>query len=540
MQDRFRLTSHRRALPIRPGAGARSRGVDVLGRGGVAIEVHERVDEIVVNALDLEIDAGRLLATTDGEIAVTDVALDEELQRATLSLARPAEPGSWILHLVPRRAQRPAARLLPIDLHRRRRHRTRSRPRSSRPPTPAARSRAGTSRTSRRCFAITLVVPDGVVALSNGPEIERAPTGDGRGAGAVRRHDADVDVPGRVRRRAARAHRPGRRRRGTAAARAPARQGAPRALRARGRRVLACGASPTTTASPIPTRKVDLVAMPDFAQGAMENLGCITYRESLLLVDPGHATQPELRERRRRRRARARAHVVRRPRHDAVVERHLAERGVRDVHGDAHASTRCGPTGSSGTTFAPSRDSAHGRRRAALAPGRSSTRCTRPDDADGMFDMLTYLKGGRSCGCSSSTSGADRFRDGIRRYLRSPRVREHRDARPVGRARGARRRAGPPHHGHVDLAGRVPAALGRTRRARRLRFAQRRFLADGSDDTRVGRAAARALARRRRVAVLVPADGATLAEARRRRRGRERRRAAASCASGTRGGCSSG
>ena len=37
-----------------------------------------------------------------------------------------------------------------------------------------------------------------------------------------------------------------------------------------------------------------MVAMPDFAQGAMENTGCITYRESLLLVDPEHATQPEL------------------------------------------------------------------------------------------------------------------------------------------------------------------------------------------------------------------------------------------------------
>ena len=38
---------------------------------------------------------------------------------------------------------------------------------------------------------------------------------------------------------------------------------------------------------------MDIVGLPDFAQGAMENLGCITYRESLLLLDLDKATQPE-------------------------------------------------------------------------------------------------------------------------------------------------------------------------------------------------------------------------------------------------------
>ena len=39
---------------------------------------------------------------------------------------------------------------------------------------------------------------------------------------------------------------------------------------------------------------MDLVAIPDFAFGAMENLGCVTFRETLLLADPEHATQGEL------------------------------------------------------------------------------------------------------------------------------------------------------------------------------------------------------------------------------------------------------
>ena len=45
---------------------------------------------------------------------------------------------------------------------------------------------------------------------------------------------------------------------------------------------------------PYPSDKVDMLALPDFAAGAMENLGCITYRENLLLADPATATQIEL------------------------------------------------------------------------------------------------------------------------------------------------------------------------------------------------------------------------------------------------------
>src|SRR4029450_7194757 len=45
---------------------------------------------------------------------------------------------------------------------------------------------------------------------------------------------------------------------------------------------------------PYPGDKLDLVAIPDFAFGAMENHGCVTFRETALLVDPLTATQPEL------------------------------------------------------------------------------------------------------------------------------------------------------------------------------------------------------------------------------------------------------
>jgi aminopeptidase N len=39
-----------------------------------------------------------------------------------------------------------------------------------------------------------------------------------------------------------------------------------------------------------PLKKCDMIALPDFASGAMENWGCITYREQCMLVDPDNST----------------------------------------------------------------------------------------------------------------------------------------------------------------------------------------------------------------------------------------------------------
>ena len=46
---------------------------------------------------------------------------------------------------------------------------------------------------------------------------------------------------------------------------------------------------------PYPYRKLDLVAVPDFSAGAMENVGLITFREWLLLIDEEHATENQRR-----------------------------------------------------------------------------------------------------------------------------------------------------------------------------------------------------------------------------------------------------
>jgi hypothetical protein len=41
---------------------------------------------------------------------------------------------------------------------------------------------------------------------------------------------------------------------------------------------------------PYPLKKLDLIALPDFEAGAMENFGAITYRETDLLIDPKTAS----------------------------------------------------------------------------------------------------------------------------------------------------------------------------------------------------------------------------------------------------------
>lgn len=45
-------------------------------------------------------------------------------------------------------------------------------------------------------------------------------------------------------------------------------------------------------AIPYPLEKCDMVALPDFASGAMENWGCITFREHCMLVDPKNTSVP--------------------------------------------------------------------------------------------------------------------------------------------------------------------------------------------------------------------------------------------------------
>ncbi len=86
-----------------------------------------------------------------------------------------------------------------------------------------------------------------------------------------------------------------------------------------------------------PGDKYDLIAIPDFAAGAMENLGLVTFRETELLIDPERASHDQMERVAPRDQPRDRAHVVRRPCDDGLVGGDLAQRGLRHLHGvDLH------------------------------------------------------------------------------------------------------------------------------------------------------------------------------------------------------------
>ncbi len=414
MQDRFRLpravVPARYDLVLEPDLEAAT----FAGSVEVGVEVHERVGEIVVNALDLAIDEAALRRDDGEAIAVTDITLDEELQRAILTLTSPAEPGPWTLVMTFRGT-------LNDQLHGF--YRSTYTDDEGDHTIATTQFEAADARRAFPCwdepdlkavFGVTLVVPDGVVALSNGPEIERQPADDGR----IRVRFADtmsmstylvafvvgrleitepIDVDGVPLRLV---HLPGK---GHLA-----------------RFALEAGEFSLRFFTdyygiPYPDRKVDFVAIPDFAQGAMENTGLITYRESLLLVDPEHATQPEL------------ENIA------DVVAHELAHQWFGNLVtmrwwngiwlNEAFATFMAlltvdawRPDWERWTSFGRYNTSAK------EVDALRSTRAIEypvhsPDDASGMFDVLTYQKGGATLRMLEQYLGAERFREGIRLYL---------------------------------------------------------------------------------------------------------------------------
>ena len=166
---------------------------------------------------------------------------------------------------------------------------------------------------------------------------------------------------------------------------------------------------------PYPSDKVDMLALPDFAAGAMENLGCITYRESLLLADPKTATQFELQNL-----ADVVAHEVA---HmwfgDLVTMKWWNGIWLNEAFATFMEIACCDafrPDWQRWTTFSLERSMAF--ETDSLASTRSvEFPVEAPADCDGMFDVLTYQKGGSLLRMLEQYLGTEAFRQGISEYL---------------------------------------------------------------------------------------------------------------------------
>ena len=165
-----------------------------------------------------------------------------------------------------------------------------------------------------------------------------------------------------------------------------------------------------------PGDKLDLIGIPDFAFGAMENLGCVTFRETALLVDEGTGTIGEL-----SRVAEVVAHEIAHMWFGDLVTMEwwnalwlneafatfMATKVQDDFRREWDRWTNFGVE-----RAAALRTDGLGATRPMEAP------VINPAAALGMIDVITYRKGCSVLRQLEQFIGADTFRNGIRVYLR--------------------------------------------------------------------------------------------------------------------------
>ena len=164
-----------------------------------------------------------------------------------------------------------------------------------------------------------------------------------------------------------------------------------------------------------PGSKLDLIAIPDFAMGAMENVGAVTFRENLLILDEKSATRSEL------------------DRSVTVIAHELAHMWFGDLVtmewwdgiwlNEAFASLM--EVISSDATYPEFKlwGEMNISRSAGFAVDSLLTsrpvefEVESPEQAEEMFDALTYEKGSTVLRMFETFIGEDLFKEGVRTYL---------------------------------------------------------------------------------------------------------------------------
>jgi puromycin-sensitive aminopeptidase len=383
------------------------------GEETVTLTVLEATREILLNAIELSIDRAEVVGDSRRPLAAA-VALDEATERCRLTFAESLAPGTWRLRVAFRGT-------LNDKLHGF--YRSTYKDAAGNPHTLAATQFEATdARRAFPCwdepafkavFATTLVIDPALVAVSNTAVTEEKVE---NGRKVVRFADTIpmstylvAFVVGELE-----ATEP------TLVGRTPLRVWATpgkKRLAAFGQAVGAYSLKlyEDYYGQPYPGDKLDLIAIPDFAAGAMENLGAITFRETALLVDESAATHAEL-ERVADVVAHENAHMWF---GDLVTMSWWNGLWLNEAFAtflEMVAVDAWKPHWQRWTTFGASRSAA------LSVDGLYSTRpieypVTAPKDADAMFDVLTYEKGASVLRMMEQYLGADVFRAGVRLYL---------------------------------------------------------------------------------------------------------------------------
>ena len=383
------------------------------GQESVALDVTETISEIVLNAIELAIDSASLENDRGDTIRAT-ATMDDSAERCRLALASPAARGRWRLRLAFRGTLNDKLRGFYRSVYK--------------DPSGVSRTMAATqfeATDARRAFpcwdepsfkavfSVTLAIDPALTAVSNTAIVSETSE---NGRKVVRFADTIVMstylvafVVGEL----------------EATDAIPIGRTPLRVWCVPGKKHLAQFGQEIGAASlaffedyyglPYPGDKLDLLAIPDFAAGAMENLGAITFRETALLVDETAASHAEL-ERVADVVAHENAHMWF---GDLVTMTWWNGIWLNEAFAtfmEMLAVDAWKPEWQRWNTFGVSRA-------AALSlDGLHSTRpiefpVTSPRDADAMFDVLTYEKGAAVLRMLEQYLGAVVFREGVRGYL---------------------------------------------------------------------------------------------------------------------------
>jgi len=383
------------------------------GTETVALDVTERIAEVVLNAIELTIESASL-ENDRGETIRATATLDETTERCRLTLASPAAPGRWRLRLAFRGTLNDKLRGFYRSVYKDPNGVPRTMAATQFEATDARRAFPCWDEPSfKAVFSVTLAIDPGLTAVSNTAIVSETSEA---GRKIVRFADSikmstylvafvvgELEATGTV-----------------TVGRTPL-----RVWCVPGKKPLARFGQDIGAASlaffeqyyglPYPGDKLDLLAIPDFAAGAMENLGAITFRETALLVEETAASHAEL-ERVADVVAHENAHMWF---GDLVTMSWWNGIWLNEAFAtfmEMLAVDAWKPEWQRWVTFGVSRA-------AALSlDGLHSTRpiefpVTSPRDADAMFDVLTYEKGASVLRMLEQYLGAEVFRSGVRDYL---------------------------------------------------------------------------------------------------------------------------